>query len=427
MTDHLNPRLNQGKLLTEICKKISATYQADFSNCARLLGGQRVCLITPQNELFQYLDSDSKYNFFNWLIFKEGEDVHEEVEEEEEEDDDTETETEDEDEDKEVVEQPQTQQQQQGEEKKEKGENVEEKEEEKREEKKDEEVGDKGEQEDSSITVICFGPFGSGEDKEYKDTVDKTNRSLTILKSMWNALKSHDNEDSEVDEDKEREDVKREFIEVYWAMVHANELEIEARKEELEDFTRQVYDKPEDQAAAQELIGKISASTGKMVIKTVTATIAVDLGEKIIARIAAITAAKSMAKTAAKGGSKGTGKATAKAIPFVGAVVGAGFGIWRLFQGDVTGAGLEIASGAASCVPGSGTVASLAIDASLVAKDIYEANDVNKKYLEVRNKLFDLNEEKTESRKKPTCFAGQFETYAEINPDRILMSGQTLG
>ena len=45
--------------------------------------------------------------------------------------------------------------------------------------------------------------------------------------------------------------------------------------------------------------------------------------------------------------------------------------------GDFTGAGLELASGAASMVPGVGTGLSIAIDAGTVARDINRAKNAN--------------------------------------------------
>ena len=47
----------------------------------------------------------------------------------------------------------------------------------------------------------------------------------------------------------------------------------------------------------------------------------------------------------------------------------------RALAGDWTGAGLELASGAASMVPGVGTGLSIAIDAGTVARDIHRANN----------------------------------------------------
>jgi len=46
------------------------------------------------------------------------------------------------------------------------------------------------------------------------------------------------------------------------------------------------------------------------------------------------------------------------------------FGAQRAFAGDFTGAAMEVASGAASTLPGAGTAASIGIDAALLAKDV---------------------------------------------------------
>ena len=83
-------------------------------------------------------------------------------------------------------------------------------------------------------------------------------------------------------------------------------------------------------------------------------------------------------KAASKGVSKGVGKAALKTglksavkkIPFIGAVAGLGFGLQRALGGDFVGAAGEVASGAASIVPGLGTAASVAIDGALLAKDV---------------------------------------------------------
>ena len=86
-------------------------------------------------------------------------------------------------------------------------------------------------------------------------------------------------------------------------------------------------------------------------------------------------AAKSAAKkTAAKGAAKGLGKAALKKIPIIGALGGLAFGASRLMKGDISGALMEVASGAASIVPGIGTAASVALDAALIAKDVSNAS-----------------------------------------------------
>ena len=60
---------------------------------------------------------------------------------------------------------------------------------------------------------------------------------------------------------------------------------------------------------------------------------------------------------------RGLGKSLLKKIPGVGMLAGAGLGLMKALKGDFKGAALEVASGAASTIPGVGTVASMAIDA----------------------------------------------------------------
>lgn len=66
-------------------------------------------------------------------------------------------------------------------------------------------------------------------------------------------------------------------------------------------------------------------------------------------------------------------KSAVKKIPIIGAIAGIGFGIGRLMSGDISGAAMEVASGAAGSIPGAGTAASIGIDAALAAKDIKNA------------------------------------------------------
>ena len=82
------------------------------------------------------------------------------------------------------------------------------------------------------------------------------------------------------------------------------------------------------------------------------------------------TGGKAVAKGAGKAVAKGAGKAVAKKIPGVGLLAGAAFGIERLLKGDIIGAVGELASGAASTVPGVGTAVSLGIDGALMAGDM---------------------------------------------------------
>ena len=137
----------------------------------------------------------------------------------------------------------------------------------------------------------------------------------------------------------------------------------------LSGFAYQVFDTP----TADKLTKQLTASTGKVLVKGVAAVLLAEIAEEIGRKIAAILAAKTAAKAATKGGSSGISKIAAKSVPILGLAVGLGFGVWRYWQGDMTGAGLEVMSGAAACVPGSGTATSLAIDAGLIARDVYGA------------------------------------------------------
>jgi len=101
------------------------------------------------------------------------------------------------------------------------------------------------------------------------------------------------------------------------------------------------------------------------------------IGRRGAARAGTRAAAAVGGKGAAKFMGKATGKAFAKAglksglkkIPLLGLGVGAFFAAQRAMKGDILGAGLELASGAASMIPGAGTVASLGVDGVLAARD----------------------------------------------------------
>lgn len=86
-------------------------------------------------------------------------------------------------------------------------------------------------------------------------------------------------------------------------------------------------------------------------------------------------ATKATGKQTAKMAGKAGIKSILKKIPLVGLIAGLGFGIGRAMDGDWTGAGAEIASGAASLVPGIGTAASVGIDAALFASDLKKAQE----------------------------------------------------
>lgn len=101
------------------------------------------------------------------------------------------------------------------------------------------------------------------------------------------------------------------------------------------------------------------------------------IGRRGAGRAGVRAAAALGGRSAAKFMTKGTGKAFQKAglkaglkkIPLLGLGVGAFFAAQRAMKGDMIGAGLELASGAASLVPGAGTAASIGVDGVLAARD----------------------------------------------------------
>ena len=95
-------------------------------------------------------------------------------------------------------------------------------------------------------------------------------------------------------------------------------------------------------------------------------------GKKLLGKKGTETAAKTAGKKVL---GKTLLKSAIKKIPVIGAIAGIGFGIGRLMSGDVTGAALEVGSGLASTVPGVGTAASVAADATLAARDIKNAEN----------------------------------------------------
>lgn len=81
-------------------------------------------------------------------------------------------------------------------------------------------------------------------------------------------------------------------------------------------------------------------------------------------------ATKATEKLGAEAVGKTAGKTLLKKVPLVGAAVGAGLAADRASDGDMVGAGLELASGIASIIPVIGTAASLGIDGYLAARDL---------------------------------------------------------
>lgn len=120
------------------------------------------------------------------------------------------------------------------------------------------------------------------------------------------------------------------------------------------------------------LMGKAALATAgkKALTKKGGGAVMKATGKKVYGAAAKAAVTKGTAKIAGKT----LAKSALKKIPGVGLIAGLGFGLSRLMKGDLAGAVGEIASGAASIIPGLGTAASLAIDAGLAARDISKAN-----------------------------------------------------
>jgi len=93
-------------------------------------------------------------------------------------------------------------------------------------------------------------------------------------------------------------------------------------------------------------------------------------GGKMLGGMGARMGAKLGAKSVGKVAGGAIAKSLGKKIPLVGLGLGAVFAAQRAMAGDFVGAGLELASGAASTVPGIGTAGSVGIDAALAARDM---------------------------------------------------------
>ena len=94
------------------------------------------------------------------------------------------------------------------------------------------------------------------------------------------------------------------------------------------------------------------------------------VGGKLLGGFGKKAGAKLGGKAIGKVAGGAIAKSLGKKIPLVGLGLGAVFAAQRAMQGDFLGAGLELASGAASTVPGLGTAGSVGIDAALAARDM---------------------------------------------------------
>jgi len=182
-----------------------------------------------------------------------------------------------------------------------------------------------------------------------------------------------------------REKFKKKCNEAMKKIHQANASLISVKVRTIPSFTSYYENIPKN---LKQLMKKIQGE--KVSAKEATDVLTAEIKKKIDAKIKKEidkkirkAVAKRIARILMKNGVKATSKSVFKKIPGVGAVVGFGYGVARLAEGDVAGAGLEIASGAASTIPGPGTAISLALDAAGLAYDLkdeimgwYEVNKI---------------------------------------------------
>lgn len=125
-------------------------------------------------------------------------------------------------------------------------------------------------------------------------------------------------------------------------------------------------------AAKRQVTKEVNKAAGKEVAKTTGKTVAKTTGKEV-AKTAGKTIAKATGKEVAKTTGKALGKSALKKVPLLGLGLGIAFAVDRLTHGDILGAVGEVASGAASCIPGVGTAVSVGIDVALGAKDLHDA------------------------------------------------------
>jgi hypothetical protein len=135
------------------------------------------------------------------------------------------------------------------------------------------------------------------------------------------------------------------------------------------------------------LLGKTAAKTREFAVKL--GSMFKGSAEKTGTKVAGTAAKGVAAKSAANVAGKAVGKSLLKKIPVIGLLAGGAFAASRAMSGDWSGAGMELASGAASTIPGVGTAASIGIDAALAAKD---AGMFDSKPNDTANKLDTVNQ-----------------------------------
>ena len=216
----------------------------------------------------------------------------------------------------------------------------------------------------SEILVTHFGPFGTRKNDEFKENFRKTKNRF--FEKMAEHLAILNDEKVSEEQKKKSKKAHQAHIDNHYIKVKRNLYsEIDIIKATITDIIRFIYGTAEAGVVLTTNLGLALAPS------------AIKIGCKVLIKETVVILSKQLAKEiaiiSAKVAGKEAGKVAGKKVPVVGLAIGIGLGAFRLFKGDITGAGLELASGAASTIPGAGTVASFAIDGLLACKDVVEA------------------------------------------------------
>ena len=111
---------------------------------------------------------------------------------------------------------------------------------------------------------------------------------------------------------------------------------------------------------------RIAAAAGKT---AVTGAFAVT---KTVAAVTGVASKEAIETAAKKILPKNLLKSVATKIPFLSVATGLIFATQRMFNGDTTGAKMDLVSGVVGAIPGAGIPGSLAIDVASAARDIYK-------------------------------------------------------
>ena len=120
---------------------------------------------------------------------------------------------------------------------------------------------------------------------------------------------------------------------------------------------------------AEEIAEEVVEETVEATVKAAGKEAAEEVTEQIV-KESTEEAGEQIAKKVGTEVGEAAAKSAVKKIPVVGFLAGLGFGAYRLIKdGDLEGAGLEVASGAMSTLPGLGTAGSVVTDVGLAVRD----------------------------------------------------------